>query len=264
MDSCCQAAGVNATAFNVPKARPAPCDKEKWQTTGLKQWYVVYAVQFEREELHELQKLSRKLCNNFHKSRRCRRKGNFHGSLKKALIQQALNVRFANRKLQKLVGLLEVIEGSTQAGVTRVTVASTTPHTWLPWHPRASSKKVQNLVYFLPGAKPLMSSLFSLQSNYTPKKENAFASSLKHSPTQLPPASRAFNFNARIVRYIRSINAAKAIQLILQCGAALGFLLKLLDSEMTSETAVLFLTCTYTSRNWGIEIILHVYHICRY
>lgn len=169
VDSCCQAAGVNATAFNVPKARPAPCDKEKGQTTGLKQGYVAYVVQFEREELHELQKLYRKLCNNFHKSRRCRRKGNFHGSLKKALIQQALNVRFANRKLQKLAGLLEVIEGSTQAGVTRVTVASTTPHTWLPWHAKASFKKVQNLVYFLPGAKPLMSSLFSLQS--TPQKK---------------------------------------------------------------------------------------------
>ena len=160
------------------------------------------------------------------------------------------------------MGLLEIIEGSTQAGVTRVTVASTTPHTWLPWHPRASSKKVQNLVYFLPGAKPLMSSLFSLQS--TPPKKKTHLLLPSSSLSQLPPASRAFNFNARIVRYIRSINAAKAIQFILQCGAALGLLLKLLDTEMTSETAVLFLTCTYTSRNCGIEIILHVYHISRH
>ena len=164
---------------------------------------------------------------------------------------------------KKIVGLLEVIEGSTQAGVTCVTVASTTPHTWLPWHPRASSKKVRTWFIFCLMQHHLMSSLFSLQST-PPKKKHAFASSLKLSPTHLPPASRAFNLNARIVRYIRSINAAKAIQFILQCGAALGLLLKLLDTEMTSETAVLFLTCTYTSRNWGIEIILHVYHLCRH
>ena len=227
----CQAAGVNATAFNVPKARPAPCDKEKGQTTGLKQGYVAYVVQFEREELHELQKLYRKLCNNFHKSRRCRRKGNFHGSLKKALIQQALNVRFANRKLQKLAGLLEVIEGSTQAGVTP---CDSGLHHTTHMAPLACKSKLQKSPE--PGLLFAWCKTFDVKPFFTskyPSKKNAFASSLKLSLSQLPPASRAFNFNARIVRYIRSINAAKAIQFILQCGAALGLLLKVLDTEMT-------------------------------